>query len=162
MTAVLLPFAALLLAADPAEKGEWNQWRGPDRDGQSAVPLPTSLDEGAVKEAWRVTLGPSYSGPIVGVGPDGGKRVFTTETVGRAFETAKCLDADTGEQIWEAKWEGAMSVPFFAKANGDWIRSTPALLSDGAGGGILFVAGIRDVLVALNAADGEELWRVDF
>ncbi len=50
-----------------------------------------------------------------------------------------------------------MSVPFFAKANGDWIRATPAY-SDGR----LYVAGMRDVLVCLNAPDGAVVWRVDF
>jgi outer membrane protein assembly factor BamB len=50
-----------------------------------------------------------------------------------------------------------MSVPFFAGANGDWIRATPAF--DGES---LFVAGMRDVLVCLDTASGRERWRVDF
>jgi outer membrane protein assembly factor BamB len=50
-----------------------------------------------------------------------------------------------------------MTVPFFAARNGSWIRATPAL-SDG----VLYVAGMRDVLVALDAETGKELWRVDF
>ena len=151
-------FAPLLLACSFApvdaagpERGAWPQWRGPDRDGTAAA-LPASLDEGTLTEAWRVPLGPSYSGPVA----DGG-RVFTTETVGNAREIVKAFDAATGEQVWETAWDGALSVPFFAKANGDWIRSTPALH-----GGILYVGGMRDVLVALDAGSGEELWRVDF
>ncbi len=179
MSPVLLPFAALLLAAGPAGEaaaGEagtgWAQWRGPTRDGQTAVTLPESLDEATVKEAWRVPLGASYSGPVVGpapVGPApdgqggrGGGRVYTTETVAQTYETAKAFDAATGELLWEAKWKGAFSVPFFAKANGDWIRSTPALDVDETGAGTLYVAGMRDVLVALDAATGAEKWRVDF
>ncbi len=55
------------------------------------------------------------------------------------------------------QWEGAVSVPFFAKSNGDWIRSTPALDGDR-----LYVAGMRDVLVCLDARDGKEIWRKDF
>ena len=35
-----------------------------------------------------------------------------------------------------------MTVPFFAKANGDWIRSTPAY-DDGR----LYVAGMKDVFI---------------
>ena len=50
-----------------------------------------------------------------------------------------------------------MAVPFMAKRNGDWIRSTPAY--DGQS---LFVAGMRDVLVCLDAKTGKERWRVDF
>lgn len=50
-----------------------------------------------------------------------------------------------------------MSVPFFAKANGDWIRATPAY-----DGQTLYVAGMRDVLVALDGGSGEVKWRRDF
>jgi outer membrane protein assembly factor BamB len=55
------------------------------------------------------------------------------------------------------KWDGSLTVPFFAAKNGSWIRSTPAY-----DGKTLFVAGIRDLLVALDGATGKELWRVDF
>ena len=162
-----LLFAALLLPiAGPAEAppaaGDWNQWRGPQRDGRVAFDLPASLDEPALKETWRVPLGASYSGPVVGPDGKGGARVYTTETVGNTFETAKAFDAATGDLVWEAKWEGSFSVPFFAKANGDWIRSTPALDVDENGEGTLYVAGMRDVLAALDAATGGERWRVDF
>jgi outer membrane protein assembly factor BamB len=44
-----------------------------------------------------------------------------------------------------------------AKRNGDWIRSTPAYDGD-----LLFVAGMRDVLVCLDAKTGNQRWRVDF
>ncbi|MEZ6136887.1 MAG: hypothetical protein R3C53_18485 [Pirellulaceae bacterium] len=36
------------------------------------------------------------------------------------------MDRTSGTELWKQRWEGAMSVPFFAKSNGDWIRSTPA------------------------------------
>jgi outer membrane protein assembly factor BamB len=50
-----------------------------------------------------------------------------------------------------------MSVPFMARRNGDWIRSTPAYDSQS-----LYVAGMRDVLVCLDAQTGKERWRFDF
>jgi outer membrane protein assembly factor BamB len=50
-----------------------------------------------------------------------------------------------------------MKVPFFAASNGSWIRSTPCVAGDR-----VFVAGMRDVLVCLDAATGREAWRVDF
>lgn len=49
-----------------------------------------------------------------------------------------------------------MAVPFFAAANGDWIRSTPACDDE-----YLVVAGMRDVVVCIELATGKELWRVD-
>jgi outer membrane protein assembly factor BamB len=83
--------------------------------------------------------------------------VFVTETQDKQRECVRALDRRTGAQRWEAMWEGALSVPFFAKSNGDWIRSTPAW--DGES---LFVAGMRDVLVCLDARTGEMRWRVNF
>ena len=110
------------------------------------------LDEDSLVEDWRVSLGPGYSTPIVSA-----DRVFVTETADRKTEIVRALDRKTGKEIWRAQWPGAMSVPFFAKANGDWIRATPAY--DGES---LFVAGMRDVLVCLDAETGKERWRQDF
>ncbi len=50
-----------------------------------------------------------------------------------------------------------MSVPFFARSNGSWIRATPAY-DDGR----LYVAGMKDVLVCLDAKTGKQIWKVDF
>ncbi len=131
----------------------WPQWRGPSRDGHIAEAVwPDQLDEKHLRRRWRIELGPSYSGPIVT--PD---RVFTTETRDSRTETVRALDRKTGKELWRAEWEGSMKVPFFAKSNGDWIRSTPAW--DGES---LYVAGMRDVLVCLDAANGNIRWKHDF
>lgn len=131
----------------------WNQWRGLQRDGVIEGPdWPTSLDETVLKRTWRVELPPSYSGPVVSE-----SAVFVTGTENKEFEVVYALDRKSGQELWKAKWPGAMTVPFFAASNGSWIRSTPAF--DGKS---LIVAGMRDVLVSLNAQTGEEQWRVDF
>ncbi|MBX7106571.1 MAG: PQQ-binding-like beta-propeller repeat protein [Gemmataceae bacterium] len=146
---VLLLIAGFARSAD----APWPQWRGPTRDGQvKGLAWPDSLEEPALQQLWRVEFGPSYSGPIVTE-----DRVFTTETKDKTEEVVTALDRATGKTLWQARWPGSISVPFFARANGSWIRSTPAY--DGEN---LYVAGIRDVLVCLSGADGKELWRVDF
>lgn len=145
---------ALLASAAALPAADWPQWRGPTRDGVAAGPAwPDTLTGDALKTIWRVdNLGPSYSGPVVSA-----DRVFTTETVNKETEVVTAFDRKTGKELWKTKWAGAMKVPFFADKNGSWIRSTPALDGD-----TLYVAGIRDVLVALDAASGKERWRVDF
>ena len=135
------------------ESAVWPQWRGPNRDGRVAGPAwPERMPEESLQLLWRVPLGPSYSGPIVSE-----DLVFTTETKNKATEVVFALDRRTGKERWRAEWKGAMTVPFFAAANGSWIRATPAY--DGES---LYVAGIRDVLVCLDAKSGKERWRVDF
>ncbi len=149
---ILFALASLAGAAH-ATASDWPQWRGPDRDGQVHGPAwPDRLDTNHLRRAWSVVLGPSYSGPIVAA-----DRVFTTETKDKKFEVVTAFDRKTGKELWRTQWEGSLSVPFFAKSNGDWIRATPAF--DGES---LFVAGMRDVLICLDAMTGKERWRCDF
>jgi outer membrane protein assembly factor BamB len=136
-----------------ADKSQWMQWRGNSRTCQieGAAGWPEKLS-GSLKEMYRVPLGPGYSGPIVSA-----DRVFLTETVNKEREVTRAVDRASGKELWKIEWEGAMSVPFFAASNGSWIRATPAF-----DGERLFVPGMLDVLVAINAADGSEAWRQDF
>jgi outer membrane protein assembly factor BamB len=146
--------ATTLPAADADVSGVWPQWRGPTRDGQTpnSPTWPDTLTDDNFQQSWRVELEPSYSGPIVAA-----DRVFVTETVDRKFEVVRALDRVTGKELWKQQWDGALTVPFFAASNGSWIRATPAFDGD-----TLYVAGMRDVLVALDAQTGQERWRVDF
>lgn len=131
----------------------WSQWRGPRRDGSlTNTDLPDSLSQQQFQLRWKIPLGPGYSGPVIS-----SDRVFVTETIDEKTEVVRALDRETGKLIWKQSWPGALSVPFFAKANGDWIRATP-----GYDGERLYVAGIRDILVCLEAATGKILWKIDF
>lgn len=132
---------------------DWPQWRGPDRLGTiEGADWPTALSDQTLSEIWRVELSPGYPGPIVS-----GGEVFTVETKDAKDEVVRALDAKTGKQIWETSWPGATKVPFFARRNGDWIKSTPA--TDGQR---LYVMGMVDELVCLDNATGEIIWQVDF
>lgn len=139
--------------AAKAYPGVWSQWRGPDRSGQvRSGDWPERLNSDNFQRDWRLELGPSYSGPIVS-----DSLVFTTSTEGKKTEVVTAVDRRSGKVAWRVEWEGSMKVPFFAGRNGSWIRSTPAY--DGES---VFVAGMLDVLVSLDAKTGTENWRVDF
>jgi outer membrane protein assembly factor BamB len=142
-----------VVGAENEAPATWPQWRGPGRDGLVSGPnWPNSLSEKALTRLWHVDLDPSYSGPIVSE-----TAVFVTGTAEKKTEVVMALDRKTGKELWRTAWPGAMTVPFFASSNGSWVRATPALDGDS-----LFVAGMRDVLVSLNAKSGKEQWRVDF
>jgi outer membrane protein assembly factor BamB len=128
----------------------WPNWRGPGRDGVCATKLPEKLSQ--LQPAWTVKLGDSYSGPITF-----GKHVLVTESLNKKSETLIALERATGNQVWKKEWEGAMTVPFFAASNGDWIRATPA--TDGKR---IVVGGMRDVVACFDAETGNEQWRIDF
>jgi outer membrane protein assembly factor BamB len=144
---LLLSLSTCLFSADPG----WPQFRGPERTGAApGAPWPGQLKE--LRQLWQVKLDKGYPGPIVDA-----SRVYVAETATSETEIVRALDRKTGKELWRASWPGKHSVPFFAKKNGDWIRATPAF-----DGQTLFVAGMEEVLVALDAATGKEKWRVDF
>ncbi len=144
-------FQLAAAAEEPAKT--WPQWRGPTRDGQ--VPSdnwPERLSDERLTKLWRVDLeGPSFSGPIVT-----DKIVFVTETRDEKTEHVTALNRATGKKMWEASWPGAMTVSPIGQAAGSWIRSTPAFDE-----GRLYVLGMCDLLVCLDAAAGKEIWRLD-
>lgn len=152
-TVTIFLMSGVVIAAEVPTAPNWPQWRGPTRDGKIAeTTWPERLTEQNLEKLWSKPLGPSYSGPIVSE-----DRVYVTETKDEAYEVVRALDRATGEEVWSTEWSGSLEVPFFAKANGDWIRSTPAY-----DGERLYVAGMRDVLVCLDAATGDEVWKIDF
>jgi len=156
LTVAVLLVAITPVGAQPAADSPsvWPQWRGPTRDGVvRSAEWPDKLQGEALRQTWRVgDLGPSYSGPVVAA-----DRVFTTQTVDEKTEVVTAHDRKTGKELWRASWDGSITVPFFAAKNGSWIRSTPAY-----DGKTLYVAGIKDLLVALDGQTGKELWRFDF
>jgi outer membrane protein assembly factor BamB len=148
-TVLLSLFVAASALAD--DRPTWPQWRGPTRDCvTTGAPFPDKLT--SLKQLWRVELGPSYSGPIVL-----GDRVIVTETPDEKTEAVRALDRDTGKELWKAQWPGGQPVIPEARPRGEAIRATPA--SDGK---VVYVGGMRDLLVCLDVADGKERWRIDF
>lgn len=130
----------------------WPQWRGPERTGavdKKSAAWPENLK--GLADHWSVELSEGYPGPIVSE-----DKVFTVETKKKADEIVRAFDRKTGIQLWEHSWAGSLKVPFFARANGSWVRSTPAY-DDGR----LYVGGIRDVLVCLDTDTGLPVWTVD-
>ena len=141
------------LATDPTHGADWNQWRGSLRDGsQTGDSWPTSIGEASLVPKWSSEkLGASYSGPITD-----GKLIFTTESA-KGKESVLAYGLEDGKLKWKQNWAGEMKVPFFAARNGSWIRSTPAVANDR-----VFVAGMRDHLLCLDANSGQIQWEIDF
>lgn len=149
---LLLATFQIAFAQDAATEKGWTQWRGNDRNGIAKLTWPETLSQERLVRERRIPLGPSYSGPIVI-----GDRVFVTETENKTNEVVKAFRISDGKELWSTSWKGAMKVPFFAAANGSWIRATPAFDN-----GRLYVGGMKDVLVCLDSETGEIIWKRDF
>lgn len=147
----MLPIVLLFLCAGPAPDQTWSQWRGTSRNAISpGKAWPDKLE--GLAPLWRVDLDKGYSSPIIAE-----DRVFVTESTEDGNETVRALDRSTGRELWRASWKGKISVPFYAKKSGDWIKSTPAY-----DGKTLYAGGMEEVLVALDAKTGKERWKIDF
>ena len=151
LTCFVVVTGATLSGQEPSDT--WPQFRGPNRDSRYYGPAwPESIGPGHLKPTWRMELGPGYGGPVVSH-----DKVFVNETSKEKYEVVYALDRKTGEVIWRTQWEGAMTVKANGARTGSWIKSTPTF-----DGERLYVSGMRDVLVCLDAETGRELWRVDF
>ena len=115
---LLISLLVLVISSSASMAQEsWTQWRGSQRTGiVENSHWPSSLDKTNLAPLWASNFGPSYSGPLI---VDG--LVYTTETENKKWEIVTAIDLNTGVKRWEKKWDGAMAVPFYAKANGDWI-----------------------------------------
>lgn len=141
---------ALLLAAWPvaARAADWPEWRGPTRDGVSSEQgLPERWMPGGENFLWKKPYG-SRSAPVVA-----GGRLYLLNAAGKGEtlqERVLCLDASSGEPIWEYRFSVFLSdVPPHRLG---W--SSPAL--DLATGNV-YVFGVGANLVALDR-NGKKLW----
>lgn len=125
---------------------DWPQYRGPNRDGRSSeTGLVQSWPETGPEVLWRTPLGSGYSGIAVV-----GDRAFTMFGVsGR--ELAAAFDVVTGQEVWRFEMGNN-----YRSREGDGPRATPTVDGD-----LVFVAGARSRLYALDAATGEERWGID-
>jgi outer membrane protein assembly factor BamB len=88
--------AKLAVAPAAAADAGWPQWRGPTRDGRApAGPLRTDWEANPPRQLWAADCGGGFSSLAV----VGGK-VYTQDLQG-GNERVFCLDAASGQQLWE-------------------------------------------------------------
>jgi outer membrane protein assembly factor BamB len=131
--------------ADGIGSPSWLQWGGPSRDFQApAGELATSWPEGGPEKLWSRPLGEGHSAVLFEE-----DRLYTMHRIGEN-EVVICLDAATGETIWER----AYKVEYQGLTQyGTGPRSTPLLVGDR-----LFTVGATGRMHALDKRDGKVLW----
>lgn len=132
---------SLVLLQDP----QWNQWRGPNRDGLSPdTGLLKKWPAGGPPLAWKAAgLGTGYAGVSAW-----GDRLFTMgDEAGTSYLLA--LNRSDGKVVWRAPVGPAGDGGGYPGS-----RSTPA--TDGA---LVFALGPEGDLVAVESAGGKERWR---
>ncbi len=128
---------------------DWPQWRGPQRDAVVSDPQhPLTKISSEPKILWKVPAGEGQASPVLSKG----RLVFLDSVSGN--ETAHCLDAATGKEIWKATIAPTVQ---FQNNYGDGPRCTPLIDGDR-----LYVQSCSGEFQCLNFADGKLLWQVSF
>ncbi len=160
-------FACLVVALlTPLARGDdWPQWMGPNRDGVWAeTGIVRVLPKAGPKRLWRVPVAPGYSGPAVADG-----RVFLTDrrlakdaknpedpfdTKQKIHSTERvlCLNAATGEHLWEFEYDCPYQISYPAGP-----RCTPTVSA-----GKVYALGAMGDLYCLDAKTGKVFWSKNF
>ena len=136
----------LALAVSSASTQDWPQWRGPARDGKAGEFSAPKTWPKELMRTWKVTVGEGVATPAL----VGDKLYVFARTEGS--ETTRCLDAATGKELWQDKYE---SLGASGPASGfSGPRASPTVAD-----GKVVTLGVRGVLSCLNAADGKVIWR---
>ena len=109
-----------------ADDFDWPQWRGPDRDGKAAEQkLLRQWPEGGPPLKWSFrNAGRGYSAVSIA-----GGRVYTMGARDGVCY-ALCLDADSGELVWETEISRAGTGEDYNDGWGAGPRSTPTAHGD--------------------------------
>jgi outer membrane protein assembly factor BamB len=142
---------ALALGAAGVGAQDWPQWRGPNRDNKVVGFKAPSTWPKELAQKWSKTVGEGVSSPVVA-----GGKVYVFSRQGKD-EVTLCLDAESGEKIWEDKFN-TMLIKGAASGGGKFAgtRSTPAV-----GEGKVCTLGADGAVSCLDAATGKLIWRND-
>ena len=141
-------------ASSTGNKGkptDWSSWRGPMQNGQSLEKgLPDTFKVDGENQLWKKEGFGSYATPIVMNG-----RLYTicrsnAETTKEAEKTV-CLNAETGELIWESIHNVFLSDAPSERIGWSSVCGDPETDK-------VYVLGIGCLLQCLDAKDGKILW----
>ncbi len=127
----------------------WPEWRGENRDaGVKGFEAPAEWP-GQLTTLWEKEVGLGNSSPVMV-----DSKLYLHVKQGES-ETALCLDAENGAEIWRTVLNPAPEVTGGAR-NHPGPRSTPCI-----SGGKMFTVGVGGILTCLNAENGKLLWKID-
>ncbi len=152
--AVMLP--VLLIAVGSSVLADWPYWRGPKFDGTAdASGLPDDWDPDGGDGSNVIWKRDDIGGPCTPVAMNG--RLYTIQRADagtpREAERVVCLDATTGETIWENRYNV-------------WLSDVPAerigwssVVADPASGNV-YALGSCDIFQCINGETGQTVWSI--
>src|SRR5881628_1489831 len=138
----------LSLVSVRADAADWPQWRGASRDARATDFKAPKTWPKELMQKWKVTVGEGVATPAL----VGDKLYVFSRQEGN--EVTRCLDAATGKELWQEKYEAGGATGPAAGFSGP--RSSPTVAD-----GKVVTLGVRGMLSCFEAATGKTLWRKD-
>ncbi|MCP4246821.1 MAG: PQQ-binding-like beta-propeller repeat protein [bacterium] len=139
---------ALMGCVQPAGM-QWPQWGGPNQDFKAdSAGLATEWPEAGPSRMWGREIGEGYSAILADAG-----RLYTMCRVDDQ-ETVLCLDAKTGETVWEYKYDSSPRKGH-EKRFGQGPRATPLISGDR-----IYTIGVAGKMHCLDKTSGSVIWSV--
>lgn len=148
---VLLPFVLLLMFVYAKAQGEWNQWRGVNRDGVISNFNAPAVWPKALTQKWRVNVGGGYSSPVIS---QSNAYIHTRRD---EQEIVSSIDLKTGKVVWSQSYSAQFAKNQYAVKMGKGPNSTPIIYN-----GNLYTLGVTGILSSFDAKTGKLKWRKDY
>ena len=127
-----------------AHAADWPRFRGPDQNGISKeTGLNTKALEGGAKIAWKANVGTGFTSITIANG-----RAYTMGNAD-ATDTVRCLDANTGAEIWKHSYAEKLDPNLYEGGP----NATPTV-----GGDRVFTLSKTGRALCLDAAKGTVIW----
>jgi outer membrane protein assembly factor BamB len=138
----------LLAVVSVSYASDWPQFRGANRDGKAGDFSAPDTWPQSLTQKWKVTVGEGVATPAL-VGDK--LYVFTRQN---SDEVTRCLETETGKEVWLEKYPAA--APNGPAAQFPGPRASPAVAD-----GKVVTLGLNGTLSCVDAATGKKLWRKD-
>jgi len=145
---VLFVCAAACTPSDRPVGADWPQFLGPDRNGKVASEIRREWGPEGPPVLWRKSIGSGYASPSVADG-----KLYLFHRVGDE-EVVEALDPETGDVLWRTANPTDYRDVLFGFDEGP--RAAPTIVN-----GVVYTAGVKRFIQALDAATGERLWGFD-
>jgi outer membrane protein assembly factor BamB len=144
---IFLTASLMLISCEQENSSNWPGWRGPNRDGvvvnfRSPAEWPAGLTK-----VWTKNVGLCDASPALAYG-----RIYL-HVKHNENEVTMCLDAESGEEIWQTVNNVSPEVTGGARPH-PGPRSTPYVA-----GGKIYTLGVGGALNCLDAKTGQVIWK---
>ncbi len=135
-------------APNSAPPSDWPQFLGPDRSGKVDVEIRREWGPDGPPVLWRRSVGAGYSSPSIAAGT-----LYLFHRVGDE-EIVEAMDPLTGETRWQTASPTDYRDVWYGFDEGP--RAAPTIVA-----GVVYTAGVKRFIQALDADTGERLWGFD-